>query len=166
MLTLGTVAIIENKTQVDRDSIFSGFRANLFPQGNLGEFWQGVTKALVWFALIIGLWLGYSGVRIIMSFSWEPVVATATQGSGDASEFSHQTYAYEVGGERYSGSRFYFGGNSFSNKLPDDRKIYVNPKNPAQSVVHRRFSSSHAGFFLLMIGALFARGFIYRNYAR
>ena len=151
---------------MDRDSIFSGFRANLFPQGNLGEFWQGVSRALAWFVLIIGLWLGYSGVRIVLSLSWEPVVATATMGSGGSREFSHQTYAYEIGGERYAGSRFYFGGNSFSNKLPSDPKIFVNPKNPAQSVVHRRFSSSHAGFFLLMIGALFARGFIYRNYAR
>lgn len=151
---------------MDRDSIFSGFRANLFPQGNLGEFWQGVSRALVWFVLITGLWLGYAGVRIVMSFSWEPAVAMATSDSGSSNEFSRQTYAYEVNGELYSGSRFYFGGNSFSNKLPGDRKVFFNPKNPAQSVVHRRYSSTHAGFFLLMVGALFARGFIYRNYAR
>lgn len=151
---------------MDRDSIFSGFRANLFPEGNLGEFWQGISRALVWFVLIAGLWLVYSGVRIVMSFSWEPVVAMATVRSGDASEFSSRSYAYEIGGQRYTGSRFFFGGNSFSNKLPGDRTIYVNPENPGQSVVHRRYSSSHAGFLLLMVGALFARGFIYRNYAR
>jgi hypothetical protein len=152
--------------QMDRDSIFSGFRANLFPQGNLGEFWQGVSRALVWFVLITGLWLGYAGVRIVMSFSWEPVVAMALTGSGEPLELSHLAYAYEVDGERYSGSRFYFGGNSFSNKLPDDREVFFNPGNPAQSVVYRRYSSSHAGFFLLMIGALIARSFIHRNYAR
>jgi len=147
------------------DGFVSGLRANLFPQGDLGEFWGGVSRALVWFVLITFLWLGYSSFRIVMSFPWERTVAVWSSETGSVRHFS-SAYAYIVDDKEYSGSRFYFGGNSFSNILPSDRKVYFNPKNPAQSVVYRRYSSSHAAFFMIVIGAVCARRFIYRNYAR
>ena len=147
------------------DDLFSGFRANLFPQGDLGDFWQAASKALAVFALMTVVWLGYAGVRMVMSFSWSQVDAVSSAGVGTQG-YSTGRYSYTVDGQVFSGSRYFFGGNSFSNHLPDSGKIYVNPENPEQSVVYRRFSSSHAGFFLLMIAALWLRAFIYRNYAR
>ena len=148
------------------DSIFSGLRANIFPQGELGEFWQGVSKALVWFILIIGLWLGYSGARIAISFTWEEKEVVWFSGPSNLRDPITESYSYEVDGSKYSSSRFYFGGNSLSNRMPVDRKIFFNPKKPAQSVVYRRYSTTHFSFFLLAVGAVFARRFIYRNYAR
>jgi len=147
------------------DDVFSAFRANLFPQGDLSEFWQAASRALAVFALITTAWLGYAGVRMVMSRSWSEVEAISSARI-ESSGYSTGVYTYTVDGETYAGSRYFFGGNSFLNHLPDDRKIHVNLEQPAQSVVYRRYSSSHAGFFLLMIGAIWLRGFIYRNYAR
>jgi len=151
---------------VNKDGIFAGFRANLLPKGDLGEFWQGVSKALVWFIMIVGLWLGYSGARIALSFTWEETVVVRFSGSSDHRTPSSESYTYEVEGVEYSGSRFYFGGNSLSNRMPVDKKAFFNPKNPAQSVIFRRYSSTHFAFLLLAVGAVFSRRYIYRNYAR
>jgi hypothetical protein len=132
----------------------------------LGEFWQGVSKALVWFVLVVVLWLGYSAARIALTFTWERTEAVWFSGTSDFRDPSRESYSYIVDGEEFASSRFYFGGNSLSNPMPADRRIFFNPKRPDQAVVYRRFSSTHFAFFLLAVGAVFARGFIYRNYAR
>lgn len=148
------------------DGIFSGLRFNLFPKGDLNEFWRLVSRALGIFIVATAVWLGYSSVRIVMSLSWEQ---TETVPYGRVDEFHRYVigaYAFMVNEKKYYGSRYYFGGHSFSNKKRTDGMIFFNPSNPEQSVVYRHFSDSHLGFFLMMIGAIFARRFIYRNYAR